>query len=113
MSSHIDAIVERLIEETNRVRELYGPVRLWPDNGTPMTPASKDFALIVSQKYGRLFGYYHVIQTSEGYVFMLMERREVYGHWHLTPEFLFVPLAETMGVGDFDDVTPEKIKALA
>jgi hypothetical protein len=112
MSSPLtDIELARLVQETDRLRELFGPIRMWPDDGFPMTPASDKFALVIAQIHGqKLYGYYTVIKTREAYVFMLMERRLAYGHWHLTPEFAFIPLTEVMGTGYWDDVTPEKIK---
>lgn len=105
-----DSDLMRLAEQTNTIRNMFGPIRLWPNDGLPMKPASNEFAYVVAKAHGQqLYGYYAVIKTSEIYLFMLMERREVYGHLHLTPEFAFIPLTETMGVGDWDDVTPEKI----
>ena len=114
MSSPLtDNEIERLLEQTNGIRSFFGPVRIWSDDGLPMTPASNEFALVIAQIHGqRLYGYYAVIKTRETYIFMLMERREAYGHWHLTPEFAFIPLTEVMGTGYWDDVTPEKIKTL-
>jgi len=112
MSSPLtDNEIERLLEQTNGIRSFFGPVRIWSDDGLPMTPASNEFALVIAQTKGQLlYGYYTVIKTREAYVFMLMERREVYGPFHLAPEFVFIPLTETMGTGYWDDVTPEKIK---
>jgi hypothetical protein len=112
MSSPLtDNEIQRLLEETTRLREFFGPVRIWPDDGIPMTPASNEFALVIAQTKGQLlYGYYTVIKTREAYVFMLMERRQVCGLFHLAPEFVFIPLTETMGTGYWDDVTPEKIK---
>jgi len=114
MSSPLtDIEISRLVEETESLRRVFGPIRLWPSDGPPMTPASNKFALVIAQIHDqRLYGYYSVIKTREAYIFMLMERRDVYGHWHLTPEFAFIPLTEVMGTGYWDDVTPEKITTL-
>jgi hypothetical protein len=55
-----------------------------------------------------LFGYYTVMKTPEYYIFTLVDvinpaDRELIG------KRTVVPLSYKMGVGDFEDVTPEKI----
>ena len=55
-----------------------------------------------------LFGYYSVKQTSNNYVFTLMQTSNP-AQMGIIGYMVDVPLSCKMGEGDYQDVTPEKI----
>jgi len=57
--------------------------------------------------HGTLFGFYTVEKAADYYIFTLVQ------HPNKLPagKKTFVPLSVQMGVGDFYEVTPEKIKS--
>ena len=60
--------------------------------------------------HGTLFGFYTVEKTDDYYIFTLVQHAS---NKHLPAgKKTIVPLSVQMGVGDFYEVTPEKIKVL-
>jgi hypothetical protein len=61
---------------------------------------------VQSMKYN-LAGHYTVEKGPEFYEFTLV--RAAYPDWHQAGTITFIPLTERMGVGDWDNVTADKI----
>jgi len=89
------------------IRDSNGPPICWAGYGGLRIRNPKN-VFVCSPHLHSLFGYYRVIQTIECYVFVLMERMEV-TDLDPTPEVAFIHLDNKMGVGDFENVTPDKI----